>query len=188
MLNLSIRFRPHPGRSRLLDCSKIANENIFVSRPANNLKKVKPIEIVFIIWRIEVVSLRHLRWDQKPGASSYHSSGFWTGSSDCIHMHMGFVPYPQGQELVITHPPSSRKHLTPNPTSGRQMSRLGHTGTARVLVYSNCRVGIQVFRPMLLRGAESSENFYRWLKAILDLASQHRIRSIVRQSSTKVYP
>ncbi|CAA9993738.1 unnamed protein product [Nesidiocoris tenuis] len=64
----------------------------------------------------EVVSLRYLWWDQKPGASP---DRFWTGSLGCIRMHMGFVPYPQGHGLLITHPlrASSRRHLTPNPRS-----------------------------------------------------------------------
>ncbi|CAB0004916.1 unnamed protein product [Nesidiocoris tenuis] len=38
---------------------------------------------LFLIWRIEVVSLGYLRWDQEPGDSPYRSSGFWTG---CIHI------------------------------------------------------------------------------------------------------
>ncbi|CAA9994574.1 unnamed protein product, partial [Nesidiocoris tenuis] len=33
---------------------------------------------LFLIWRIEVVSLGYLRWDQEPGESPYRSSGFWT--------------------------------------------------------------------------------------------------------------
>ncbi|CAB0008162.1 unnamed protein product, partial [Nesidiocoris tenuis] len=50
---------------------------------------------LFLIWRIDAVSLCYLRWDQEPGDSPCQSSGFWTGSLGCIHMF--FVPYPQGQ-------------------------------------------------------------------------------------------
>ncbi|CAB0009808.1 unnamed protein product [Nesidiocoris tenuis] len=72
---------------------------------------------LFLIWRIVIDSLGYLRWDKEPGDFPYRSSGFWTGSLGCISMHMGLVPYPQGQGLEITHPPrtSSRRHPTPNP-------------------------------------------------------------------------
>ncbi|CAB0017566.1 unnamed protein product, partial [Nesidiocoris tenuis] len=76
--------------------------------------------------------------DQEPGASPCRSFGFRTGSLGCIHMHMGFLPYPQGQGLVIAHPPraSSRRHLTLNSTFGRQLPRPCHPATARVLLLS----------------------------------------------------
>ncbi|CAB0013280.1 unnamed protein product, partial [Nesidiocoris tenuis] len=60
---------------------------------------------LFLIWRIKVISLRYLRWDPEPGDSPYLSSGLWTGSLGCIHMHMGFVPHPEGQWLMITQSP-----------------------------------------------------------------------------------
>ncbi|CAB0009013.1 unnamed protein product, partial [Nesidiocoris tenuis] len=49
-----------------------------------------------LLQRMEVVSIRYARWIRNQ-APPYRSSRFRTGSLGCIHMDMGFVPYPQGQ-------------------------------------------------------------------------------------------
>ncbi|CAB0015960.1 unnamed protein product [Nesidiocoris tenuis] len=47
---------------------------------------------LFLIRRIEVVSLGYLRWDQEPGDSPYRSSGFWTGSLDRVLVGKALSP------------------------------------------------------------------------------------------------
>ncbi|CAA9996142.1 unnamed protein product [Nesidiocoris tenuis] len=47
------------------------------------------------------------------------------------------------RKVVNRHPSprtSSRKHLFPNPTSGRQLPQPGHSATAEVSHCCNCRV------------------------------------------------